>query len=226
MHTAVLFSGGMDSFLVQQLFYPRAIPVFVETRASYNQIDLDYARAMCDHLGTDLQILSHASCFADEDYTGIIEHRNAQIILLIAQKMDVNNIVVSSPLGELTYDQSNKFRRAMSRALQIRITNGAAWHTKAMLIAHYARRYGRRKTEHMLSRTRSCYSFKYVQCGRCSACVKRWVAMTLNGFTEEYEENPEESARYLYRTCSAGQALRLGLLPLIEILRVTMKKRL
>jgi 7-cyano-7-deazaguanine synthase in queuosine biosynthesis len=42
--------------------------------------------------------------------------------------------------------------------------------------------------------TSSCYAETSGQCGRCSTCFKRWVAMELNAIDEAYEAQPWKSA--------------------------------
>lgn len=41
-----------------------------------------------------------------------------------------------------------------------------------------------------LKNTNTCYDERAHNCGQCSTCFKRNVAMTLNGITEDYETNP------------------------------------
>lgn len=38
----------------------------------------------------------------------------------------------------------------------------------------------------------SCYSSTGRLCGRCSSCFRRWVAMSLNGIEEKYDQKPWE----------------------------------
>jgi len=48
-------------------------------------------------------------------------------------------------------------------------------------------------SEDWLKKTSTCYDGEVRNCGKCSTCFKRWVAMTVNGINEEYETNPWES---------------------------------
>lgn len=59
----------------------------------------------------------------------------------------------------------------------------------------------------LLQASVSCYSKdRHVkQCGMCSSCFRRWVAMSLNGIEEEYSSNPwewEGARQYLDRAHS------------------------
>lgn len=59
--------------------------------------------------------------------------------------------------------------------------------TKTQIVGWYIKEgYNVRK----LLETRSCYGTKEVSCGECSACFRRWVALTNNGISEVYAKDP------------------------------------
>lgn len=54
----------------------------------------------------------------------------------------------------------------------------------------------------LLKATSSCYDGEKRNCGLCGTCIKRAIAFTLNGITEDYEHDPFESP-YLYELISS-----------------------
>jgi hypothetical protein len=70
-----------------------------------------------------------------------------------------------------------------------------------------------------LKRTWACYrpaSPSGLPCGNCPACIRRYIAFTLNGIEESYEENPRLSSaskEYIRRAkakeYSAGRCTRI-----------------
>ena len=67
--------------------------------------------------------------------------------------------------------------------------------TKAEII-HWALKNG--ITEEQLKNTNTCYHHKEWNCGKCSACFKRKIAMSLNNIEEEYIVDPFDMKQNLY----------------------------
>jgi 7-cyano-7-deazaguanine synthase in queuosine biosynthesis len=62
----------------------------------------------------------------------------------------------------------------------------------------YAARIPQDITEQLLSKTTSCYDGTKFRCGICSACYKRWIAMTANQVYEKYN-TPVESGPFFQK---------------------------
>src|SRR5690625_4821487 len=53
--------------------------------------------------------------------------------------------------------------------------------------------FDRGAERHALLQTVSCYAGNELPCGVCSNCLKRFIAMQLNGIDEEHEQDPRTS---------------------------------
>jgi 7-cyano-7-deazaguanine synthase in queuosine biosynthesis len=86
-------------------------------------------------------------------------------------------------------DRSNAFfthLSALTSYLQdkcVKISTPFADWTKTQMVNWYLRNVNDQKG---LMNTRSCYGVDDLPCGACSACFRRWVALTNNGLKEPY----------------------------------------
>jgi 7-cyano-7-deazaguanine synthase len=210
MAKIILLSGGMDSLISYRLFHPDAIPVFVHTGARYASQDLERAR----HQAPELHEVKGPHLVENDD--GVVPHRNAALLCVVANRFDAEEIVVSAPRGELIWDQQPRFYRAMETALNLTVTNPLHHLTKTEAVAAWLR--SGRKAEDLLA-SRSCYSTTSMQCGRCPACVKRWIALRNNGLSELYVSNVRQHAIELAKLGTWRDVLRYGLRPSLEAWR-------
>jgi len=93
-------------------------------------------------------------------------------VLSYTMKMFVNEIVVEAPFKHLT--KAGVVRWALD--------NGVP--------------------EDILRQTSTCYHPTMERCGLCGTCFKRWIAFTLNGLEERYD-NPPWECEYAKRTTGA-----------------------
>lgn len=226
----MLVSGGLDSFLVSSLKYPwpRAVPVMARVDVPYFEDDYDAAQYLYASLVLTKQEVRVSEAVAMQ--TGFIPHRNLAILVAVAQEHPfVREIVVSSPLGTQVGDGQAAFFRAAGRALSaaspdgkvIRVVNGMRGHTKASMVREYLRQG---LPLEMLYMTRSCYSAGTMHCGTCNACLQRWIAFTLNGLSEYWENDPLDVFRGQMKHTTAKDLahmmLRAGVRSTMEWIRV------
>lgn len=189
MAQIILLSGGLDSLISYKMFASTFYPVFVRTGSRYEQRDLACAHMLAPHLRViDLPRLV-------EQYNGVVSHRNAIILSLVANQCDAEEICVSAPLGEMIADQQPSFYRKMERVLNVRVFNPLRHYTKTQLVGMYLATH--RDAAERIKMTRSCYSDQLHRCGACSACFKRWVSLKNNGIKERYSADPSEFANLL-----------------------------
>lgn len=208
MEQIILLSGGMDSLISYRLFYPNAHPVFVQTGSRYQELDYVRARAQAPHLTT------LAMPKLRELPDGVVPHRNAAMLAVVANATGAKEIIVSAPRGEMIWDQQPAFHRAISKALGgVRITNALGALTKTQAVQAW--RADGMSTLGLLH-SRSCYGTGVYHCGNCAACVKRWIALSNNGIHEFYENNPRDYAEYLAEGGTLRDLLRYGVRPAWE----------
>ena len=212
MHSIVLLSGGMDSLITHKLFRPNDTPVFVHTGSRYAAHDLRRARKFApDLVEVRLPALR-------EEASGVVPHRNILLLALVANLLDAEQVAVSSPRGELIWDQQTAFHRAAERVLRgVTIINPLRKYTKAQAVHAWLRK----RSAHELLRSRSCYASSDGQCGQCPACVKRWIALRLNGLEEHYTHDPRVYARELARSGTWRDVARYGARPAWEAWRAS-----
>ena len=212
MRSVILLSGGLDSMISYRLWYPRSLPVFVNTGAVYT--GWDYQCAM-EIAGRQLELL-HAPILQEQP-SGAVPHRNALLLALVAAKYDATEIVVSAPRGELIWDQQPAFHRGMEKVLRgVKIRNPLQDLTKTQAVGEYRAWHKKHRIPYEIPLTRSCYSNRQEQCGNCAACFKRWVSLTNNGLSEAYDVDPRRYAERVMRGATLRDAFRYGLRPLWE----------
>jgi 7-cyano-7-deazaguanine synthase in queuosine biosynthesis len=116
---------------------------------------------------------------------------------------DATEFYLGALRGEGSRDKSNSFFRQTTQVLanaegrSLRAYAPFIHLTKRGLVAEYLKRFP--DDAYMLSWTRSCHfpdqlERGYIGCGNCSACFRRWVAMTLNEIEEPYPRSPYQWA--------------------------------
>lgn len=203
MSTAILASGGMDSFLLWRLFAEEAINIFVDIDHPYAEKERGALRRLTQAVPTFdvLDVKGAPIGKLAVGATGIIPLRNAHMLLSAAQYAD--NLLMGVLEDEINSDKSPEFLLHMEQVLNISWraqywTSGRRFTLKTPLAtgskAHWVDEYLTRgyKIEPLLM-TVSCYSDQVGHCGACPSCFKRWVALKLNGIDQYWHADP-----YLY----------------------------
>lgn len=202
----LLFSGGLDSFIVYRLLRRKNVRpalLYVTMGHKYEQKEVE-----------TIEMLGEMMCNLDERmavkysgrlYLGDLEERDGHIPLrnlllietaLVETRADV--VLLAALSGETSTDKSGSFFRKVSKQMsellyrEVQVMSPVRGYTKTELVGKYLDKFNRPDDVEMLTATRSCYNTGHLPCGRCMACFRRWVAMSLNGIKEQYEQPPWE----------------------------------
>ena len=221
MKKVVLASGGLDSFILWYLFCKDSLNCFVNINQKYSHKERTAVRNLKKEIPEyKLVEIDGASIgqFEDEQ-SGIIPNRNAELILTASQFG--NEIYFGVLKDEIekndnTSDKSPDFIDAMMKVLNISNkkqawTNGTQYkvctpsvqYNKTELLTKYLDAGG--NPEHLFL-TISCYSDTEKHCGECPSCFGRYVAFTNNQLPFETIKSPIEWAekKTIVSKCSEG----------------------
>lgn len=193
----LLFSGGMDSFIAAHL-WPADLLLYVALGHRYQDQELDTIADCGLDVGIDRRL--YLGDLERED--AIIPLRNLYLAAIGSHYGDV--IALGALAGEVNPDKTERFRVQASEVLTtcnapsywsagrtIEVVYPLAQWTKAQLVRKYLDNHG--DPEALVARTRSCYEATDLPCGWCAACVKRHIALALNGLSEATGRPPQES---------------------------------
>jgi 7-cyano-7-deazaguanine synthase in queuosine biosynthesis len=194
---ALMFSGGMDSYLAFRVFQP-AVLVYCTIGHRYQEREL-LAVERCGLAGrVVLDATLDLSSWERGD--AIIPLRN--LLLAAVGSRYADRVWLGSLEGEVNWDKTPDFYWTASSALShchrtsywcegrlITVESPTAGFTKSGLLRE-ALASGVTREE--VGMTVSCYDPDGF-CGRCSSCFKRAVATKLNGWVEDYREDPFQS---------------------------------
>lgn len=199
MKRVLLFSGGMDSLVAwHQLGQPQR--VYVRIGAPYEARELESIgrRGLKDGL---LVLDAGRWLGKTANADGRVPLRNLTFALAAAAHTGADEVVLGALAGETSPDKSRRFARLASAAMtasegrRIRLALPFRGTTKTQLVALGLRSVG----PVALASAPSCYASVLPKgvagCGTCSSCLRRWVAMTLNGLEERYMADPTAQAR-------------------------------
>jgi len=197
-----LLSGGLDSFIQWRLLnQPKAIYFAVGHRAEKKELkNLEkIERQFCQNI-----IIDNRLKLGDmEMENAYIPYRNLFFIMLASYYSP--NVVLAQIL-EYAPDKNKSFYRKTEKLLR-EITTGSfqglkskkikVWtpfadYTKTELVKMYCQKFD---SQDLVKYTISCYSDSEKNCGKCSACFRRYVAMKNNGIEEEYEITPKSEVQ-------------------------------
>lgn len=174
----ILCSGGMDSVIMLErtkLSTSRKV-LYIDYGQPYAQKEIEALKQFCD----DFEVIAHV---IDVPYwKHICPTRNLQLIA-IAEKFvaDGGNIwlgVVSGESSKSSGDKSPSFQRqvlrliyqATGKAVRIKTLED---HTKNDWLKWYISSTGSRDILNSVT----CFDGTAGHCGRCQACVRKWIAM-------------------------------------------------
>ena len=198
--TVLLFSGGMDSYLAYRLYHP---DVLLYCAARHRYMDREH-RAVLE-LGLGLQVVVDRTL----DLSTWERPEDAQVplrnLLFAAVGSRYGDTVwLASLRGEQSWDKTAEFEEKASDVFsycysssywcegrEVVVQSPVFGFTKASLLATAVAVAGVTREE--VGRTVSCYAPGGF-CGACSSCFKRACATVLNGWLEEYQQDPFDSA--------------------------------
>ena len=210
MDNVLMFSAGLDSFILKEILkYPNKNCLFVRMGTKENKqeelyVDLHFPGV----LKTELPISEF------ELPNKIIPFRNHFLALLGAQFS--TNITFAFTAGDTTRDKDFVFKAQMEGLLnyfagipskvqfpneQYIIDMPFKNMTKVEIVAHYIK--GGYSVEKLLTHSKSCYAGGEKACGKCRSCIRKYVALVLNGIESDnwFEESPTEQLITFHKEC-------------------------
>lgn len=197
----LLFSGGLDSFIAWE-YLNRPMCIYFDLGHKYAKQELERVNLLAE-VYEDMAVIitTDIKMAVYEDETAHIPLRN--LFLISYASLHANKIWLVVQKGELDLpDRSITFFALMNRTLRVaqkdsRIIVDSPFFkmTKADMIGWYIKAG---YPVHALKQTWSCYhparvENRYIPCGQCSACFRRWAAMAYNNIEEEYYDDPWEA---------------------------------
>jgi 7-cyano-7-deazaguanine synthase len=193
----LLFSGGLDSYIAWN-YLGRPDTIYFDLGHRYCAHELERVK----YLAPKTKIVTNINLAEHEKKDADIPMRNA-FLLMFASYYDTELALIVQR-GEMTIpDRSPKFFEDFGKWLSflnnqpITIMSPFFDMTKTQMVKWYVET-GLSKED--LLYTRSCYSPGELPCGACSACFRRWVALTNNRLSEKYQNNIfgyKEITRYI-----------------------------
>jgi 7-cyano-7-deazaguanine synthase in queuosine biosynthesis len=192
----LLFTGGLDSVAAFVLLdKPKLLYVCL---GEYDALPRDHEAAFnaCELLGGTMDIAFLPWATAQPD--GHIPLRNLH--LATAGALYGDRVILGAVKGESSPDKSDRFLRlagqvctAASQGRRITVEAPLKKWTKRQLVKKLIDKLGHANARALILETRSCYSQDTERCGKCMACFRRWVALSLNGIFEQYDTPPWET---------------------------------
>lgn len=194
---ALMFSGGLDSYLAHRVFQPERL-VFCAAGHRYAAREWRAVEelGLADRVVTDRTL----DLSGWERPDAIVPLRN--LLFAAVGSRHADRVWLGSLEGEINWDKTPEFYWTASTALShcyrtsywcegrvVTVESPTAAFTKAELVAE-ALRHGVTREE--MAATVSCYEPDGF-CGRCASCFKRAVATKLNGWVEPYASDPFQS---------------------------------
>lgn len=204
MKHIILYSGGLDSFITAEYVKQNKKKsesmelVYLPLGHKYQRQEMSVANSNPD--ATYLPGLDALGAVHEEE-DGYIWQRNAFLCLLAAKRIPKEEwgkiwLTVQKDETSLS-DRSPQFFKIMTDLLIIlgvkTVVDTPWWeYDKTDMVRWYLMQDGASVED--LKKTHSCYRPAVLPCGDCSACVRRFIAMKLNGVEEEYEIDPRYSS--------------------------------
>ena len=199
MKRVMLYSGGLDSYIASWLMRVDEL-VYIRIGAPYEARELEHltVRARVPvRLVSGVPWLGGAS-----DDKGRVPLRNMHFAMTAAVAAEADEVILVALAGETSGDKSRKFARKVTAAMtasegrKIRLRVPYRGVTKTGLVRRYVQKFGTLAAGYNLTQCPSCYAADLppytAGCGQCMSCVRRWVAMSLNGIQEKYVSPPWE----------------------------------
>jgi len=196
----MLFSGGLDSFIMWRLLDMPDIVYFTIGHRSEKK-ELETIDRILNH--PDIKFsgnfyIDRRLQLEEDVETGYILFRNLLFILLAAKY--AKTIILNSML-EYAPDKNQKFFNRTERLMNLSGTS-SQWHrldyrrfriltpfkyfTKTQLLTMYKKAFN----DDLFKLTYSCYKGEDVHCGQCHGCIARAIAFRNLGVSEEYQQTP------------------------------------
>lgn len=203
MQDVLLFSGGLDS-LIAYFYLGKPKVIFADMKQKYAKIEIERVKKLDRDIGMGVVYENKIFDFSkieQEDMT--IPYRNMFLAMLGSLYGD--HIWMAAVNGDYNHDKTPEIFDKMGEFLtdlsgNVIMIRSPFWKmTKSDIVEWYIKKG---YPIQWLYDSYSCFTGKGQHCGRCSSCLRRWVAMTNNGIKEEYVEDPmtwEKIPQYIDR---------------------------
>jgi len=199
--TVLLYSGGMDSLIIDHLLKPDIL-LNISMNSAYDKRERRSFEQ--DNRMIYLDDVINLGRYERDD--AIVPNRNAHLILLASHYGET--IWLGSVSGDRSFDKDEKFYLRMEDLLnhmwqeqhwteerKFSISSPFKDKTKTELVREYINNDG---DINLLWKSYSCYEGREKHCGQCKACFRKWVAMTNNKLDiDNYWDNPPWEANWL-----------------------------
>jgi 7-cyano-7-deazaguanine synthase in queuosine biosynthesis len=206
--SVLLFSGGMDSLIMNHLLSPDILLIFWHNNTYEKQEKKAINELIKNNMIDQKKIIidSSFSLSKIERDDAIIPNRN---LLFIAQATNYGEVIyLGSVYGDRSFDKSLKFlnrcedlfdylysEQHWCSAHTFKILAPFKALTKTQLVNKFLTNNG--DASHLLT-SRSCYSSTDKPCGWCKPCFRKWVALKNNQINmKNYFENLPQDAPFL-----------------------------
>ena len=207
MARVLLYSAGLDSYCLSKMYRMDEL-IFIISGTIDNQKE----RKLIEQSQNARQI--HLPISQWEMENKIIPYRNIFFVLAAAQYG--NDIYIGATKGDTTKDKDYVFKAQMENILNYfaldkhKVTVQDYPYTvhmpfknmtKTEIVAAYLRK-GLSAAD-LLYKSRSCYAGTKLECGVCRACMRKYIALSLNDIkcTECFENNPLSNIQTFYAEC-------------------------
>lgn len=207
MTKVLLFSGGMDSYCMLHIVKPDVI-LFFDLGTEDNKRELEnYNKMFADNpiLFSSIRRIEIIKLNLSkwELENKIIPHRNTMLALIAANYG--NEIYLGATAGDTTKDKDYVFKsqiegmlnyfaldtmKVIEKAYPFTLNMPFKGLSKADILCRFIKENGDVKA--LLKYSRSCYAGSEKECGKCRACIRKWVALVLNevDYTDIFEVEP------------------------------------
>lgn len=188
--TVLLYSGGMDSWLINEIEKPD-VKLYVDINGSYNKDEIK-------HLPSDV-IIEKLDLSKWEREDSIVPLRNLYFVMVAAQHG--NNIILGATAGDRVLDKSHPFAKKASDLLSylyqeqhwtnernINVLLPYKDMSKDEILRKYVEQGG--NLERAWNESFSCYNphpETGEECWKCKPCYRKFVAFWVNGYTPPHE---------------------------------------
>lgn len=192
----ILYSGGLDSLIAAHLISDARL-VYIDTKSQYSKKEI----AVFGNAPRPVEYDERLKLADMERDDGIVPARNALLAIIGSYYGD--EIILVSTAGDRSTDKDEEWAHMMTQLLShmyglphfnpprdVRVALPFKDLSKGELVEMYlAAGFDPKR----LIRAISCYAPEPGHCGKCKACIRKWVALESNGIIQpHWNTHPSE----------------------------------
>lgn len=191
--SVLLYSGGLDSFILAALFKPDVL-LHLNLGGRYGQVE---TVRLGTPSGAPNVTMVHLDLGQWEDPASLFVPGRNPILCLVASNYG-DRIWLGATAGDVAHDKDDEFAVRMTSLLShvyqphwwvpegrdVRVELPIKHFTKRELVARYVA--SGLPVDELLRGTFSCYEPSIIggeECGACKPCIRKWAALVVNGIT-------------------------------------------